>query len=145
MDTQAMYDEMLDELTGDICIGSLTYSASHVLRMVDPIAYQVGLSEFVDSLEVDEPDTYDGLLCADCLMVVANADGSGVSDLEAWESRVEAHNPTDDGRFDVVVGDADDPENGERTFSRQRCDYCGTQLAGYRHPAVWLERAGVNV
>ena len=54
MDTQAMYEDMLDELTGDICIGSLTYSASHVLRLVDPIAYQIGLSEFEDSLEADE-------------------------------------------------------------------------------------------
>jgi hypothetical protein len=54
MDPQAMYEDMLDELTGDIRIGSLTYSASHVLRLVDPIAYQIGLSEFEDSLEADE-------------------------------------------------------------------------------------------
>ncbi len=54
MDTQSMYEDMLDELTGDICIGSLTYSASHVLRLVDPVAFQIGLGEFEDSLEADE-------------------------------------------------------------------------------------------
>ncbi len=52
--TQDAYDEMLDEANGDVRIGSLTYAASRVLRLVDPIAYQIGLSEFVDSLEEDE-------------------------------------------------------------------------------------------
>lgn len=45
-----LYVESLDE-QGDIRIGSLTYAPSHVLRMTDPIAYRVGLSDFADYVE----------------------------------------------------------------------------------------------
>ena len=56
------YDEMLDEITGDVVIGTLRYSASEVLKGVDPIAYRVGFSEFVDSelgetISEDEPES----------------------------------------------------------------------------------------
>ena len=43
------YDDWLDEISGDVVIGSLKYSASRVLREVDPIAYRVGMDEFVDA------------------------------------------------------------------------------------------------
>jgi hypothetical protein len=43
------YSEMLDEVNGDISIGTLKYSASHVLRMVDPIAFRVGFSDWLNS------------------------------------------------------------------------------------------------
>ncbi len=140
-DTQTMYDEMLDELTGDIRIGSLTYSASHVLRMVDPIAYQIGLSEFEDSLEDEDEDTgYHGWVCVDCTQAIANGpEFSTAEEGDWWASNVEAHNPTDDGKFTVVLGE------DENSFATSKCDYCGSWLAGYRHAAVWLERAGVNV
>lgn len=47
-----MYDEMLDE-HGEVRIGTLTYSASEVLKAVDPIAYRTGLSDYADSLIQD--------------------------------------------------------------------------------------------
>ncbi len=50
---EALHDEMLDEVVGDICIGSLTYSASHVLKSTDPIAYRMSVGEYVDVLIED--------------------------------------------------------------------------------------------
>lgn len=42
------YDEMLDE-QGDVCIGSLTYAPSLVLKETDPTAYRCGLIDYNDS------------------------------------------------------------------------------------------------
>lgn len=47
------YDDMLDDCCGDVVIGTLTYSPSYVLSVVDPIAYRCGLSEYVDSILSD--------------------------------------------------------------------------------------------
>lgn len=55
----AMYDDMIDETTGEVVIGSLTYAASRVLREVDPIAYRVGFSEWLDGAIVDGVVTED--------------------------------------------------------------------------------------
>ena len=46
------YDAALDE-QGDIKIGGLTYSPSHVLKNVDEIAYNCGYSEYIASA-IDE-------------------------------------------------------------------------------------------
>ena len=43
------YDEWLDEVSGEVKIGSLTYSASQVLKAVDEIAYNCGYDDYVDS------------------------------------------------------------------------------------------------
>jgi len=45
------YDEMLDETNPQIVIGSLVYSPSDVLKSVDPIAYQVGFSDYLSFIE----------------------------------------------------------------------------------------------
>jgi len=47
-DLHERYDDMLDELS-TVEIGSLTYQGSRVLREVDPIAYRVGFSDWLDS------------------------------------------------------------------------------------------------
>ena len=47
-----MYNEMLDE-QGVIKIGNLEYSPSYVLKKVDPIAYRVGFSDFLDAYEIE--------------------------------------------------------------------------------------------
>lgn len=39
------YDELLDEIYGDIEICGLTYPASQALESVDPIAYRCGFSD----------------------------------------------------------------------------------------------------
>lgn len=49
-----MYDEMLDECYPMVQFGNLEYYPSYVLRNVDPIAYDMGLSEYIDSLHEDD-------------------------------------------------------------------------------------------
>ncbi|NCB78512.1 MAG: hypothetical protein EOM41_00670 [Bacilli bacterium] len=55
------FDDMLDDSTPEIEIGDLTYSPSHVLKNVDPIAYRCSLNDFVDSLDVEDSDEYKAL------------------------------------------------------------------------------------
>ena len=57
-DYEDQFDDMLDESIPEIEIGSLTYSPSHVLKYVDPVAYRCGLNDFVDSLDVEDSDEY---------------------------------------------------------------------------------------
>lgn len=42
------YDDMLDETDSEIC---RQYSASRILKEVDPIAYDVGFEDWLDSEE----------------------------------------------------------------------------------------------
>ncbi len=39
------YEELLDEIYGDVQIGNLSYSTGRVLRCVDPIAFSCGMAE----------------------------------------------------------------------------------------------------
>lgn len=84
----------------------------------------------------DDDDASDtdirGDVCKDCAMVIANSDTSGIADLDAWEARVTAKDPTDGGKYRVVVLD------GEH-WSRYSCDYCGTRFEGDRLPVVFVE------
>ena len=57
-DYEDQFDESLDESIPEIEIGCLTYSPSHVLKNVDPVAYRCGLNDFVDSLDVEDSDEY---------------------------------------------------------------------------------------
>ena len=60
-DYQDQFDELLDDSSPEIEIGSLTYSPSHVLKNVDPVAYRCSLNDFVDSLDVEDSDEYKAL------------------------------------------------------------------------------------
>lgn len=75
---------------------------------------------------------YTGYACQDCVLVIANADTSGITDLTAWETAVAATDPTNGGRYHVVLAD------DEIDFGTQRCRFCGTWLAGYRHEIAFL-------
>ena len=48
-----MYEEMLNDCN-TVTIGSLTFDAATVLRSVDPIAFRVGFSEYMDLLSEDD-------------------------------------------------------------------------------------------
>jgi hypothetical protein len=43
------YDNFLDEIYGEIKVGSATYDASHILFRVDPVAYRCGRSDWENS------------------------------------------------------------------------------------------------
>ena len=60
-DYEDQFDESLDESIPEIEIGCLTYSPSHVLKNVDPVAYLCGLNDFVNSLDVEDSDEYKAL------------------------------------------------------------------------------------
>ena len=49
-----MFEEMLDDCEGPVELCGMTYSASHVLREVDPTAYRCGFNDYVDSLTDDD-------------------------------------------------------------------------------------------
>lgn len=49
-DLKEQYDEMLDEIYGEVKLGNLTFSPSRIIRELDPIAYRTGLGEYEDSL-----------------------------------------------------------------------------------------------
>lgn len=55
------FDDSLDNSIPEIEIGCLTYSPSHVLKNVDPVAYRCSLNDFVDSLDVEDSDEYKAL------------------------------------------------------------------------------------
>lgn len=48
VDVDERYDDMLDEC-GTVEVGSLTFDASRVLKELDPIAYNCGFSDWLDS------------------------------------------------------------------------------------------------
>lgn len=72
----------------------------------------------------------DGVICDDCLMWVANADDSGASD--DWD-RVNVDSTLE--RYDVLHGD------DHEEFSTSDCGLCGTDLAGSRTSARFIERS----
>jgi len=49
-EAEDMYNNMIDEISGEVRIGSLTYMASEVLPIIDPIAYDCGFNDYLDSL-----------------------------------------------------------------------------------------------
>lgn len=55
-EAEQSFDDMLDEITGPVKVGGLEFVASRVLRKMDPIAYRVGLHDFIDSEGIDSDD-----------------------------------------------------------------------------------------
>ena len=49
------YDSMLDDIYGEFME---SYSASDVLKNVDPIAYRCGLNDFMDSIDIADTKEY---------------------------------------------------------------------------------------
>lgn len=60
VDIESLYNDMLDEVYGVVSIAGLEYSTSDALKRLDPIAYQCGLNDYIDSLlndgELEEID-----------------------------------------------------------------------------------------
>lgn len=55
-DIEELFDEMLNESYGTVQIGDLTFDPAYVLKMCDPMAYQIGLNEYRDELEEEEEE-----------------------------------------------------------------------------------------
>lgn len=48
---EEMYKEYIDETTEPVTVWGMEYEASRVLLEVDPIAYRVGFSDWLDGLD----------------------------------------------------------------------------------------------
>lgn len=68
-EAQEMFNEMLDECYEEIRFGELSYLPSDVLESTDPIAYRVGVNDYIDSLcqdgdtivyDYEDTDAYTG-------------------------------------------------------------------------------------
>jgi len=53
-----MYSDWLDEIYGKIDICGYSYQASYALREIDPIAYNVGFSDYCDTLDPSDFEEY---------------------------------------------------------------------------------------
>jgi hypothetical protein len=51
LEQEEMYDNFLNEFCPLVVIGSLEYEPAYVLKNVDPIAYHVGMQDYLDSIE----------------------------------------------------------------------------------------------
>ncbi len=51
IDTEETYEDLLDECLPEVKIGELTYSAGHVLKEVDPVAFRCGVSDMLADSE----------------------------------------------------------------------------------------------
>ena len=58
-EAEESFNDMLNETSGVISVGTLCWAASDVLREMDPIAYRVGLNDYIDSLGIDSDDLED--------------------------------------------------------------------------------------
>lgn len=60
-DLRAVYDETLRELygdkDGDVRIGYCTFDVAYALKRLDPVAYDMGLYEYIDYMGYVETDT----------------------------------------------------------------------------------------
>jgi DNA repair exonuclease SbcCD ATPase subunit len=52
------YSKWIDDLYMPYSIGYLTFEASHVLRELDPVAYNCGFSDYIDSLDISDSEEY---------------------------------------------------------------------------------------
>lgn len=55
------YDQMLDEVYGDVEICGYTYSSSRALKLLDEIAYDCGKSDYESNYDLDDVEEYQDL------------------------------------------------------------------------------------
>ncbi len=48
------YRQWLDDVIGEIQVGSLTFDASRIIEELDPIAFRCGFSDYTDSEDIIE-------------------------------------------------------------------------------------------
>ena len=53
VDGEELFEEMLDECYDEVTVGCCTFSPSDVMKELDPTAFRIGVSEYLDSLAED--------------------------------------------------------------------------------------------
>ena len=59
--TDEDYDNFLDDVYGDVQVCSMEYSTSQALKLLDPIAYRCGKSDFESNYDLDDCEEYNDL------------------------------------------------------------------------------------
>lgn len=75
---------------------------------------------------------FEGAVCIDCLMVIANDDWSGIANPDEHRAAIEDTALCELGA--VVPGDMD-----TAYYGTEPCDYCATALHGDRYPIAVLD------
>ena len=52
-DLQESFEESLDDMYPEVTICGITFSASRVLREMDPIGFQVSMSDYADNMDIE--------------------------------------------------------------------------------------------
>jgi len=78
IDEEELFDEMLDECYPEIELGCCSWTPSHVMSELDPIAYRIGVQEHIDSL------------VEDCQLYESDGDYYQVFDIEEMLIDIEA-------------------------------------------------------
>ena len=55
------YDELLNE-DGEVKIGGISFDRAYILKELDEIAYEQGLSEYVDSIDIESDSNYEAIV-----------------------------------------------------------------------------------
>jgi hypothetical protein len=50
-----LYEQMLDD-SGPVVVGGIEFSPSDILKEMDPIAYDVGFNDYMDSCDINTDD-----------------------------------------------------------------------------------------
>ena len=58
---ESEYADMLDDVYGEVEICGLSYGASYALKMVDPVAFRVGFSDWTSSRDNEEFEEYNDM------------------------------------------------------------------------------------
>jgi hypothetical protein len=56
------YADWIDEIEGEVIICGMSYSASNILREVDPVGYRCIFSDYCDGLEKEDFQEYKDIL-----------------------------------------------------------------------------------
>ena len=67
--TEEDYDQWLDDVFGDVEVASYKYSTSGTLKEIDPIAYNIGYTDFIDAVAGSVDDELDNADAGDEIYV----------------------------------------------------------------------------
>lgn len=56
--THSDYDDWLDDAYGYVSVAGMDYTTSDILKLVDPVAYRCGFSDYCDGLSPDDFTEY---------------------------------------------------------------------------------------
>ena len=59
--TDDEYEQMLDDVYGDVEICGMTYSSSRALKLLDPVAYRCGKIDFESGYDLENCEEYNDL------------------------------------------------------------------------------------